>query len=74
MFSRWCRYALPALPTLSAGRTTDPDAKGHLAFAQLPTLVKTPRDALPVGDADEGDDIDSGDDLDSDDDAHLLDE
>ena len=71
---------MPALPVLSAGRKTDPDAKGHLAFAQLPKLVKTPRHALPAAgntaDAGEGNDSDSSyDDNDSynnDSDAPLV--
>ena len=82
-FSRRCRYALPELPVLSAGRKTDPDAKGNLAFAQLPKLVKTPRHALHAAagntaDAGDGNDSDSSyDDDDSwnnDSDAPLADD
>jgi hypothetical protein len=79
--SRRCRYALPALPILSAGRKTDPDAKGHLAFAQLPMLVKTIRHALPAGnitDGGEGNDSDSSysddDSYNNDSDAPLVDD
>ena len=63
---------MPALPILSAGRKTDPDAKGHLAFAQLPKLVKTPRHALHAAagnTADAGDGNDSDSSYDDDDDS-----
>ena len=83
-FSRRCRYALPALPILSKGRKISPDAKGRLAFAQLPKLVKTPRHALPAvaagntADAAEGNDSDSSydehDSYNNDSDAPLVDD
>ena len=74
MFSCWCRYALPALPILSAGRMApDPDAtEGRLPFAQLPKLVKT-----ALVDGDEDNESDSGDSYYSDgdnDDVYLVDE
>ena len=73
---------MPALPILSKGRKISPDAKGRLAFAQLPKLGKTPRHALPAAgntaDAGEGNDSDSSyDDNDSfnnDSDAPLVDD
>ena len=68
---------MPAPPALSAGRKTDPDSKGHLAFAQLPKLIKTPRPpALPVGGGDaapgEGDDSDSAGYSENDEDSDAL--
>ena len=76
--SRWCRCSLLTSTgiSLSAGRVTDHDAKGLLAFAQLPKLemLKTPRQPPHVGDAGGVDSSvwGSGHPCDSDNDDHLL--